>query len=96
MILSFGDKATQDVFNGVNTREARSIPRSIWSVAFRKLDMINAAAFLRDLKAPPGNKLEALAGKLKGSHSIRINDQYRIVFRWTDGGAKSVQITDYH
>ena len=69
---------------------------SISRIARRKLDMLHYAARLDDLKAPPGNRLEALSGDLKGYHSIRINEQWRIVFRWTDAGAVEVRITDYH
>ena len=69
---------------------------SIKAVASRKLDMLNYAAKLEDLKSPPGNRLEALRGDLTGFHSIRINDQWRIVFRWTDSGPMEVQICDYH
>ncbi len=96
MIASFGDEATEDVFHGENTKVARRIPVSIWKAAFRKLDMLNAAHELRDLVVPPGNRLEALRGTLAGKHSIRINDQFRIVFRWKDGNAYEVRITDYH
>ena len=66
------------------------------SVAVRKLDMLNAARNLRDLMSPPGNRLEALRGDLKGHHGIRINDQWRVVFRWASGDAHDVRITDYH
>ena len=69
---------------------------SISRIARRKLDMLHYAARLDDLKAPPGNRLEALNGDLKSYHSIRINEQWRIVFRWTDGGPVEVRITDYH
>ena len=96
MIASFGDEATEEIFNGENTKAARRIPVSIWKTAFRKLDMVNAAHELRDLAVPPGNRLEALRGTLTGKHSIRINDQFRIVFRWKDGNAYEVQIKDYH
>ena len=96
MILNFLDRATEDVFNGADTKTARTIPRSIWKVAQRKLDMLNAAHEVQDLKAPPGNRLETLKGDRKGWHSIRINDQYRIVFQWSDGNAKDVGIVDYH
>jgi proteic killer suppression protein len=65
-------------------------------VALRKLDMINAAQAVQDLSSPPGNRLEALSGDLKGYHSIRINDQWRLVFRWSEGKAHEVRIADYH
>ncbi len=96
MILSFGDQATEDLFHGEQTKEVRKIPNNIWSVARRKIDMVNAAYVLSDLKIPPNNRLEALKGNLRGFHSIRINRQYRIIFKWIEGNAKGVQITDYH
>jgi proteic killer suppression protein len=96
MILSFGDHATEDIYNGTDSKAARAIPRSIWKIAARKLDVLNAAHDLRDLKQPPGNRLEALKASWRGFHSIRINDQYRVVFIWADGNAKDVQIVDYH
>ena len=96
MILNFADKTTEDIFNGLDSKPARRIPQMVWSVAARKLDMLNAAAELRDLKIPPANRLEALKSKWSGYHSIRINDRYRIVFQWIDGNAKNVEITDYH
>ena len=94
--MNFGDEATEDVFHGENTKAARRIPVSIWKTAFRKLDMLNAAHELRDLAVPPGNRLEALHRNLAGRHSIRINDQFRIVFHWNDGNAHEVRIADYH
>lgn len=96
MILSFADEGTEDIYDGRNTKAARrKLPRDVWSVAQRKLSLLNAAAALDDLKAPPGNRLEALAGDLAGKHSIRINDQFRIVFRWREG-AEEVWVGDYH
>ena len=96
MILNFADKTTEDIFNGLDSKAARNIPQMAWNVAARKLDMLNAAYDLRDLRVPPANRLEALKGKWAGRHSIRINDQYRVVFQWADGNAKDVLITDYH
>lgn len=96
MILSFADKVTEDIYHGVDSKTARRIPESVWKTACRKLDMLNAAFALSDLRVPPANRLEALKGKRKGHHSIRINEQYRIVFIWMDGNAKDVEITDYH
>lgn len=96
MILDFGEAGTEDLFNGENTKAARRIPVSVWKTACRKLDMLNAAHEMGDLMAPPGNRLEALRGDLAGKHSIRINDQFRVVFRWQDGNAHEVQIRDYH
>jgi proteic killer suppression protein len=96
MILSFRDRTTEDIYDGTDSKGARSIPRPIWKIAIRKLDMLNAAYDIRDLKVPPGNRLEALKGTWKGYHSIRINDQYRIVFQWVEGNARDVLIADYH
>ena len=97
MILSFANKATEDIFEGVNSSEARKLlPRELLRIAFRKLDQLNAADRLDDLKVPPGNRLELLKGDRRGQHSIRINDQYRICFTWTPEGPESVEIVDYH
>jgi toxin HigB-1 len=84
------------LFVGKNSRESRKIPQAIWNVVRRKLDMLNAAVALQDLRVPPANRLEALAGDLKEFHSIRVNDQYRVIFVWKDGNASQVQVTDYH
>ncbi|MCL5021428.1 MAG: type II toxin-antitoxin system RelE/ParE family toxin [Bacteroidetes bacterium] len=96
MIAGFADQTTADIYDGLDTKAARRIPRTIWSVAQRKLDMIEAAHELNDLRVPPGNKLETLRGHMSGYHSIRINDQFRLVFKWADGLANHVLITDYH
>ena len=96
MIRSLGDKATEDIWNGDNTAAARRIPHKLWKAAHRKLDMIAAAHELGDLSVPPGNRLEKLKGDLKEFHSIRTNDQFRIIFKWEGGGADDVEITDYH
>jgi toxin HigB-1 len=96
VLASFGDDTTRDIFDGVNSKEARKIPIQVWPTAVRKLDMLNAAHKLGDLSAFPGNRLEPLKGALKGSHSIRVNDQYRIIFRWKDGNAYEVRVADYH
>ncbi len=72
------------------------LPRQLWNVAARKLDRIDAAATLNDLSVPPGKRLEALKADRSGQHSIRINDQYRICFRWSEAGVEDVEITDYH
>ena len=96
MIINFKSQATQDIYDGISSKEARKIPLTIWKVAQRKLDMINAALNLTDLRVPPGNRLEALKGNLDGFHSVRINDQYRIIFRFKDSNAYDVEITDYH
>jgi proteic killer suppression protein len=96
MIASFGDDGTADLFHGRTSSHTRRIPGNIVNGAARKLDLINAAHSIEDLRAPPGNRLEALKGNLKGYHSIRINQQWRIVFQWKDGAAHEVRINDYH
>ncbi|WP_299414497.1 type II toxin-antitoxin system RelE/ParE family toxin [Acaryochloris sp. IP29b_bin.148] len=96
MIVSFNDRATSDLFHGVSSRHSRKLPTQIQESALYKLDMLNAAQSLNDLQSPPGNRLEALKGDLSGLYSIRINSQWRIVFRWIDGNAYEVQIVDYH
>ncbi|PSB30250.1 type II toxin-antitoxin system RelE/ParE family toxin [Chlorogloea sp. CCALA 695] len=97
MILSFKDVGTQDIFNGENTKSARkTCPQTLFDVAFRKLDQIDSAVELNDLRVPLGNRLEALKGDRTGQHSIRINDQYRICFILTNNGATEVEILDYH
>jgi toxin HigB-1 len=97
VIESFADKATEDIFNGINSIEARRrLPKALWRVAFRKLDQLDSATQLDDLRVPPGNRLEALKGSRREQHSIRINDQYRICFEWTGPGAHNVEIVDYH
>ncbi len=97
MIRTFGNQGTEDVFDGNNTAAARRCcPKLLWSMVHRKLDQLDSAVKLVDLRIPPGNRLEALKGEWKGFHSIRINEQYRICFRWTDVGPDDVQIVDYH
>jgi len=96
VIVSFGDAATKDVFDGRRSRRARGFPEGLIPTARRKLDMLNAASRLEDLRTPPGNRLEALRGNLKGRHSVRVSDQWRLVFRWTEGGPADVTLTDYH
>lgn len=96
MIRSFSDAATEDLYHGRQTSRVRRLPPAIIAAALRKLDVLAAAHELVDLRMPPGNRLEALKGDLEGFHSIRINDQWRIVFRWENGGADQVAITDYH
>lgn len=96
MIASFRDKATEALFHGERGKAISRLPPSIRSVAVRKLDQLNAAAEIKDLRAPPGNRLEALRGDLKGKYCIRVNDQWRIVFRWDAGDAHEVEIVDYH
>ena len=97
MIRSFSDQGTEDVFNGINTARARrACPQPLWSVAARKLDLLDSSEAQEDLRVPLGNRLEALAGDRQGQHSIRINEQYRICFRWTEEGPSEVEIVDYH
>ncbi|MEE8336752.1 MAG: type II toxin-antitoxin system RelE/ParE family toxin [Dehalococcoidia bacterium] len=96
MIESFGDRATRALYHGDRGAHRRRLPPNIQRTALRKLDMLDAAHALGDLRAPPGNRLEALRGDLKGLHSIRVNEQWRIVFRWSDGDAHDVRIVDYH
>ena len=97
MILSFKNAGTEDIFNGRNTPAARkTCPKPLWRIATRKLDQLDSAVLLNDLRVPPGNRLEALTGDRQGQHSIRINDQYRVCFVWTDAGPDQVEIVDYH
>lgn len=96
MIVSFGKKATSDLFHGISSRAVRGLPNQIHEMALYKLDVLNAVQILGDLRSPPGNRLERLRGDLKGFYSIRINSQWRIVFRWIENGAHDVQIMDYH
>lgn len=93
MIRSFASAETERVFRG---RMSRRLPSDIQRVARRKLRVLDSASSLNDLWAPPGNRLEALRGVRSGQHSIRINDQWRICFRWEDSGADDVEIVDYH
>lgn len=97
MIRSFKNAGTEDVFNDCRSRPARRIcPDDIWRGARRKLEQLDSVDELRLLAIPPANRLETLRGNRKGQHSIRINDQYRVVFTWTKLGAEHVEIVDYH
>jgi proteic killer suppression protein len=97
VIVGFKDKGTEDVFDGVASKAARkSCPQSLWRIASRKLELLDSVKNRDELKGPPGNRLEALSGDRKGQHSIRINDQYRICFKWTRSGPDEVEIADYH
>ncbi len=96
MIVSFNDRATSDLFHGISSRYSRNLPIQIKESALYKLDVLNAAQALKDLRSPPGNRLEALKGDLSSFYSIRINSQWRIIFRWIDGNAHDVKIVDYH
>jgi len=93
VIRSFRDKATEAVFDG---ESPKGFPADLVKVARRKLRYLHAASDLRDLRSPPGNRLESLAGERKGQHSIRINDQFRVCFVWTTEGPAGVEIVDYH
>ena len=96
MIQSFADLATEHIFYSEDSKRARTIPKALWPIARRKLSYVHAAATLADLRVPPGNRLEALAGALSGRYSIRVNDQYRITFRFEAGHAWEVCCEDYH
>jgi proteic killer suppression protein len=97
MIASFADHGTKDIYNGDDTKAARkTLPKQLWSIAARKLDMLNGAHILQDLKVPPNNKLEKLKKEYAGKYSIRINDQYRVIFAFDSGTASDVEIKDYH
>jgi proteic killer suppression protein len=96
MIVSFRDTATEDLYHGRKTARVRKFPQNILKVALRKLDVLNGAHKLEDLRSPPGNRLEMLKGDLKDFHSIRVNEQWRIIFRWRKNSAHDVALTDYH
>jgi proteic killer suppression protein len=96
VIVSFGDRVTEALFHGDPPKGGRRLPPDVRRVAVRKLDMLNAAHALSDLRMPPGNRLEALRGDLAGWHSVRINRQWRVVFLWTEAGPAEVRVVDYH
>ena len=97
MIRSFGNQGTEDIYNGRSTRYARAIlPQQLIRRALRKLEQLDSVIRLDELRVPPRNWLEKLRGDRVGQHSIRINDQYRICFVWTDSGPEAVEIVDYH
>ena len=96
MIPSFADDATADVFHGRDSKPARSLDKTLWKVMRRKLDLVNAAHAMSDLRVPPGNRLEALKGDQKGRLSVRVNERYRITFRFENGNAFEVRCEDYH
>jgi proteic killer suppression protein len=97
MIVSFKDQASEDIFNGFNSKAARNAcPKTLWRIASRKLDQLDSVLALEELKIPPGNRLEKLSGNRKAEHSIRINEQYRICFVWSEAGPVNVEIADYH
>jgi proteic killer suppression protein len=95
--VAFKNQGAEDIFNGKNSKLARqACPESLWRIAARKLDKLDSAVSVDDLRAPPGNRLEALSGNRQGQYSIRINAQYRICFAWTLQGPRDVEIVDYH
>jgi proteic killer suppression protein len=97
VIESFHDRASKDIFNGINSKAARkSCPEKLWKIATRKLDQLDSVQSLEELKVPPGNRLEVLSGNRKGQYSIRINEKYRICFVWGESGPSEVEVTDYH
>ena len=97
MIISFKDQASEDIFNGVNSKAARkACPQTLWQVAARKLDQLDSVQSLDELRVPPGNRLENLSGNRETEYSIRINEQYRICFMWSQSDPCNVEITDYH
>jgi toxin HigB-1 len=97
MIESFKNTGTADIFDGINSKAARKLcPESIWRVAARKLDQLDSVIAVEELAVPPGNRLEKLSGDRESQYSIRINDQYRICFEWSELGAEQVEIVDYH
>jgi proteic killer suppression protein len=96
LIRNFVDKTARDVYDGTNSRYSRKLPRELHAKARRLFDQINAAPSLEFLRVPPGNKLEKLVGNMKGDWSLRINNQWRIVFRWENNDAYDVRIVDYH
>lgn len=93
-IQSFKDERAKAILDGIHP--GKGFPSDLLRVAKRKLEMLDAASVLNDLRVPPGNRLEALSGDRQGQHSIRVNDQFRLVFVWTDGGPADVQFVDYH
>lgn len=93
MIRSFGDKATERIWN---EQYIKGVDRNVQRATLRKLELIHAAVDVEDLRIPPGNRLERLVGDRRGQHSIRVNAQWRICFVWSDGGAEDVELVDYH
>jgi len=96
VIESFGNALAEDLFDDKRTKATRVFPPELRRAGRRKLLYLHDASELRDLRVPPGNRLELLKGRWKGFHSIRINDQWRVVFRWEGGNALDVQVVDYH
>ena len=96
MITSFADQTTRDIFEGLESKAARKIPKNLWSTARRKLDQINAVLDVNQLRLPPGNQFHALKDALEGFFSVRVNDQFRVIFRFDASNATDVSIVDYH
>jgi proteic killer suppression protein len=96
VIQSFADETTADLFRGRNTRAAKRIPRALWRGVQRKLKALDASVRVADLAIPAGKRLERLKGDQRGRYSVRINDQYRLTFRWEEGHAHEVRVEDYH
>jgi len=96
VIVSFGNRATSDLYHGISSARVRKLPSQIVQSALCKLDILNAAQALDDLRSPPGNRLEALKGDFSGFHSIRINSQWRVIFQWKSSNARDVMVIDYH
>jgi proteic killer suppression protein len=96
VISSFGDATSADIYHGSDTKSARRIRRELWSRVQRKFDLLNACISIEDLRTPPANRLEKLRGDLDGFYSIRVNQQYRIVFKFVNGNCEEVRCTDYH
>ena len=96
MISSFGDATTANIYHGSDTKAARRIQRELWDRVQRKLDLLNACTSLEDLRTPPANRLEKLRGDLAGFYSVRVNQQYRIVFKFAHGNCEEVRCTGYH
>ena len=95
--MEFADRATSDLYHGISSKRARTLlPADLVQRALDKLTLLDAAVSLEQLRVPPGNRLESLRGDRAGMHSIRINEQYRLCFRWTEAGAADVAIVDYH
>jgi len=96
VIRSFADRTTEHVFYGEDTKAARRLPKALWPLVRRKLDLLHGVSSLHDLAIPPGNRLEALRGDQAGRHSIRVSEQFRITFRFEVDGALEVRCEDYH
>ncbi len=96
MIRAFAEATTRDIWNGVNRKAARRVPKALWPIVRRKLDQLDAVTKLDDLRIPPGNRLHALGGDRTGFHAIRVNEQYRVVFRFEGQDVRDVSCTDYH